>query len=383
MGDLKVTVLSKEFPPDIYGGAGVHVDYLTGALRKLMDVEVRCFGSQNINKQGYTVRGYQAWQKLLDDNHLKSGKVLDPLSTDLAMVKETIDSNVVHAHTWYTFWAGFLAKKLYDIPLVTTIHSLEPLRPWKEEQLGNGYYISSWMEKMGVENSDRVIAVSKEMKTDILKHYNVREDKIVEIYNGIDLKEYQEVNSSKALKKYNIKNEYILFVGRISRQKGILHLLNAIEYLPEDIDVVLCAGKADTEKLLGEVTEKVKTHKNIIWINKMIDREEIIELYSQASVFVCPSIYEPFGIINLEAMACKTPVVASSVGGIKEVVVDGETGFLVTPGAEKEMAEAIKKLLTDENMRNEFGKAGRKRVERYFSWDSIARQTKKLYESLI
>ena len=383
MGDLKVTVLSKEFPPDIYGGAGVHVDYLTGALRKLMDVEVRCFGSQSISEQGYIVRGYQAWQKLLDDNHLKSGKVLDPLSTDLAMVKEAIDSDVVHAHTWYTFWAGFLAKKLYDIPLVTTIHSLEPLRPWKEEQLGNGYYISSWMEKMGIENSDRVIAVSKEMKSDILKHYNVREDKIVEIYNGIDLKEYQEVNSSKALKKYNIKNDYILFVGRISRQKGILHLLNAIEYLPEDIDVVLCAGKADTEKLLKKVKEKVKTHKNIIWINEMISRKEIIELYSQASVFVCPSIYEPFGIINLEAMACKTPVVASSVGGIKEVVVNGETGFLITAGAEKEMAEAIIKLLDNQNMRNKFGKAGRNRVEKHFSWDSIARQTKKLYESLV
>lgn len=349
-----------------------------------MDIEVRCFGKQDINEEGYRVKGYHAWQELLNNNELKSGKVLDPLSTDLAMVKEVIDADVVHAHTWYTFWAGFLAKKLYDIPLVTTVHSLEPLRPWKKEQLGNGYNLSYWMEKMGIENSDRIVAVSKEMKADIMKHYEIRdENKIIEIYNGVDLDKYQKVDTARALKKYGIKNDYILFVGRISRQKGILHLLDAIKYLPEDIEIVLCAGKADTEELLKEVEAKVKNHDNIIWINEMIDREEIIELYSQASVFVCPSVYEPFGIINLEAMACKTPVVASSVGGIKEVVVNNETGFLVTPGEEKELAAAVNKLLSDRNMRREFGSSGRKRVEEHFSWDSIARQTRDMYESLI
>ncbi len=383
MSDLKVTVLTKEFPPDIYGGAGVHVDYLTSALRKLMEVEVRCFGKQNITEEGFRVKGYQGWPKLVNDK-LKSGKVFNPLSTDLAMVNDVIDADIIHAHTWYTFWAGFLAKKLYDIPLVTTIHSLEPLRPWKKEQLGNGYNISSWMEQIGIENSDRIIAVSREMKADILKHYEIRdENKIIEIYNGVDLNEYQEVNTTKALEKYNIQKEYILFVGRISRQKGIIHLLNAIDYLPEDIEIVLCAGKADTEELLQEVKDKIESHDNIIWINEMIDRREIIELYSQASVFVCPSVYEPFGIINLEAMACRTPVVASSVGGIKEVVVNNETGFLVNPGAEKEIATAVNKLLSDKDLRNKFAEAGRKRVEEYFSWDSIARQTKDMYKSLL
>ncbi len=382
MEKRKVTILSKEYPPHIYGGAGVHVEYLTAALRKLMDIEVRCFGKQNITEPGYRVKGYLDWSELREDHQLKSAGVFAPLSTDLSMVKEPITSDIVHAHTWYTFWAGFLAKKLYNLPLVTTVHSLEPLRPWKKEQLGNGYYISSWMEKMGIENSDRVIAVSKEMKKDILKYFNIEENKVVEIYNGIDPDEYRKVNTEKALQKYNIHKNYILFVGRISRQKGILHLLAAAQNLPSDIEIVLCAGKADTEELLQEVKKRIGKLPNIIWINEMIEREELIELYSQADVFVCPSVYEPFGIINLEAMACRTPVVASAVGGIKEVVVDGETGFLVSPGDEKEMAEAINKLLADKKLRDKFGRKGRRRVEKHFSWDSIAHQIKDLYEKI-
>jgi glycogen synthase len=279
--------------------------------------------------------------------------------------------------------AGFLAKMLYDIPLVVTIHSLEPLRPWKKEQLGNGYHLSTWMEKTGVEAADRIIAVSNDSKKDIMKCYNVPEDKIEVIYNGIDLNQYKKTGVNVARKKYGIDGRYILFVGRISRQKGIIHLVDAVKYLPQDVKVVLCASTPDTEEIKMEMEEKVKLYPNIIWIDKMVTKEEIIELYSNAEVFVCPSIYEPFGIINLEAMACNTPVVASATGGIKEVVVDGETGFLVEPGNPEDLAEHIKKLLDDRELAATFGANGRKRVEEMFSWESIAKKTYDMYEDVI
>ncbi len=383
MVEAKVTLLTREFPPDIYGGAGVHVDYLSRSLSKIMQVEVRCFGEQNYTENNLKARGFQPRDLFEEEGETGINQILETLSTDLAMIKESIKNGVIHAHTWYTMLAGFLAKKLYGLPLVVTVHSMEPLRPWKREQLGNGYLVSSWMEKMGIENADRIVAVSEEMRKDIIRYFDVDEEKIIKIYNGIDLNQYHQVESREALNKYNINKDYILFVGRLSRQKGIIHLLEAVEYLEDDIQIVICAGKPDTEDLLQEVESLVEQNENVIWINKMLAREEVIELYSQARVFVCPSIYEPFGIINLEAMACKTPVVASSVGGIKEVVVDGKTGLLVPPGDSQELARAISNLLQDEKMQQEFGEAGRKRVEEHFSWDSIARQTKEMYLELL
>lgn len=403
MSDTKVTILTKEYPPYIYGGAGVHVDYLTKSLQKIMNVEVRCFGDQEGERDGIRVKGYQPWELLSRGSNEHYQKVLNPLSVDLAMVKDPFDADVIHAHTWYTFMAGFLARRLYDLPLVTTIHSMEPLRPWKEEQLGNGYHLSSWMEKTGLEASDKVIAVSSEMKQDILKYFDIDEERVEVIYNGIDLEEYQYTDSTSYLEQYGITLDkaYILFVGRITRQKGIIHLVNAIKDIRGDAQVVLCAGAPDTVEIAREMEERVNTiqaeREGVIWINEMVPREAVIEFYSHASVFVCPSVYEPFGIINLEAMACQTPVVASAVGGIKEVVVDEETGFLVEfarknettgepedPSAfSKALADKINRLLEDEKLQQEFGQKGRQRVEKYFSWDSIAQQTMELYESLL
>ena len=383
MDKLKVTMFTNEYPPNIYGGAGVHVDYLVRELSKLMEVDVRCFGDQDYTADNLKVRGYKEWDKLKENSDPRYQKVLGPFSIDLAMVKDEIDSDILHCHTWYTFMAGFLAKKLYDKPLVVTIHSLEPLRPWKEEQLGNGYKLSSWMEKTGIEAADRVIAVSQGSKEDILKYYNIPEEKAEVIYNGIDLNQYQKTDRNIARKKYGIEGKYILFVGRISRQKGITHLIDAVKYLPKDIKVVLCASSPDTQEVLEEVEQKVKLYDNIIWINKMVEKEEIIELYSNAEVFVCPSIYEPFGIINLEAMACKTPVVASATGGIKEVVVHEETGFLVEPGNSEELAKYINILLNNKDLAIKFGENGRKRVEEMFSWESIAKKTYEMYKDVI
>ncbi|MDI3528407.1 MAG: alpha-maltose-phosphate synthase [Thermoanaerobacter sp.] len=383
MDKLKVTMFTNEYPPNIYGGAGVHVDYLVRELSKLMKVDVRCFGDQDYTADNLRVRGYKEWDKLKENSDPRYQKVLGPFSIDLAMVKDEIDSDILHCHTWYTFMAGFLAKKLYDKPLVVTIHSLEPLRPWKEEQLGNGYKLSSWMERTGIEAADRVIAVSQGSKEDILKYYNIPEEKVEVIYNGIDLNQYQKTDRNIARKKYGIEGKYILFVGRISRQKGITHLIDAVKYLPKDIKVVLCASSPDTQEVLEEVEQKVKLYDNIIWINKMVEKEEIIELYSNAEVFVCPSIYEPFGIINLEAMACKTPVVASATGGIKEVVVHEETGFLVEPGNSEELAKYINILLNNKDLAVKFGENGRKRVEEMFSWESIAKKTYEMYKDVI
>jgi starch synthase len=381
--ELDVTIMSREYPPDIYGGAGVHVDYLSRSLAKIMGVEVRCFGKARPGPEGVRVRAYEPWDLTDEVDDRRFTKALGPLSVNLAMMKEPITGDVVHCHTWYTFMAGFYAKKLYGQPLVTTIHSLEPLRPWKEEQLGNAYRLSSWMERTGVEASDCVIAVSSEMKKDILKCYDIAEEKVRVIHNGIDLDEYRRVDTDIARCEYGIWEDYILFVGRMSRQKGIFHLLDAVPSLPEDVQVVLCAGAPDTEEVEHEVVKEAAKWRNVRLIREMVPKDKIIELYSHARVFCCPSIYEPFGIINLEAMACETPVVASAVGGITEVVVDGETGFLVAPGQPSELVRALGKILRDRGLARDMGKAGRERVELFFSWDSIARQTAQLYEELV
>jgi len=375
--------MSREFPPNVYGGAGVHVDYLASSLASMMPVEVRCFGQREAAQNSLAVRGYDPWLELSRGSDPRLEKVLSPLSVDLALVRDPIASGVVHCHTWYTFFAGYLAKLLYGVKLVTTVHSLEPLRPWKEEQLGRGYECSSWMERIGIENSERVIAVSQEMREDVLRFYNVAPEKVVVVHNGIDLAGYRRTADSSALASYGIRQPYVLFVGRISRQKGIMHLLDAAASIRAGVGIVLCAGSPDTEDVKEELAARVSSMDNVVWIDRMLPRDHVIQLYSHASVFVCPSVYEPFGIINLEAMACEIPVVASRVGGIPEVVVDGETGLLVPPRDPAALAEAINLILGSAELSARFGKAGRARVEKHFSWQAIAMQTKEVYASVV
>lgn len=314
-----------------------------------------------------------------------------------------IDADIVHCHTWYTHFGGILARKNYGIPLVITVHSLEPLRPWKREQLAGGYDFSLWVEKTALEIADAIIAVSGETKRDIERLFDVDPGRVHVIYNGIDLDQYRKVDSTAALRRYGIdpNKPYLLFVGRITRQKGFQHLVRAIQFMDRDFQIVLCAAAPDTLAMAEEMKAAVERAKaqrpGIIWINEMVDQTVARELYSHAAVFVCPSIYEPFGIINLEAMACERPVVASAVGGIKEVVVDGETGFLVPLEQMKEgpfeatnpdkfardLAARINQLMNNAELREKFGKAGRKRAEEKFSWSAIAQETKALYDSLL
>jgi len=376
---MKVTFITKEYPPNVYGGAGVHVRYLVQELRKMIDIEVRSFGDHDIKEEGYRVKGYSSLGKLEGDPRIS--KALDTLGIDLSIVNDMMDSDIVHTHTWYTAFAGFLANILYNNKFVLTSHSLEPLRPWKEEQLGAGYKLSSWVEKLGIENADRVVAVSKMMKADILKYFDIDEKKIKVIYNGIDISKWKETLTDYTLKEYGIDEEYVLFVGRTTKQKGMVYLIEAAKDIK--IKVVFCTSAPDTPEIEQMITKKMKETTNTLWINKLLKEEQYIELYSNASVFACPSIYEPFGIINLEAMACKTPVVASKVGGIKEVVVEGETGFFVEPAEPEQLSEKINKLLQDKALAKTFGENGRKRVEEYFDWKIIAKQTKEMYEELL
>lgn len=375
---MKVALFTNEYPPNIYGGAGVHVDYLAKFLAQLVTVEVRTFGEQkDPEKNNPRAVGFSGWDQL-GQEQLAFTKVLRTLAVNLAYNNQPLTADVVHCHTWYTFFAGFLAKILYGLPLVVTMHSLEPLRPWKEEQLGTGYLLSSWIEKNGVENADRIIAVSEEMKTDIIKAYQTPAEKITVIHNGIDLNQYHPVRDRSYLEQQGIDFPYLLFVGRISRQKGIIPLLEAMARL-DQVHLVLCASSPDTPELEREVRAKVAGNPYLKWINEMVPKEQVIQLYSHAAAFICPSIYEPFGIINLEAMACKAPVIASRVGGIKEVVLDGETGFLVNPDDPEELAEKIRVILNNPELAARFKEAGRKRVEDHFSWETIANRTVELY----
>jgi alpha-maltose-1-phosphate synthase len=398
---VKVLFLTNEYPPHIYGGAGVHVGYLSRELAKMMPVEVRCFGNQRLEEDNLTVIGFE-----LDTTNFTCPK---PLRSAFGAVRrctdfntKNIDADLVHCHTWYTHFGGILAKKNYGLPLVITVHSLEPLRPWKREQLAGGYDFSLWVEKTALEMADAIIAVSGATKHDIERLFNVDSARVHVIHNGIDLNEYRKVDSIDALKRHSIdpSKRYLLFVGRITRQKGFQHLVRALQFMDRDFQIVLCAAAPDTPELAEEVqvaVERAEAQRpGIIWINEMVDQQTACELYSHAAVFVCPSIYEPFGIINLEAMACETAVVASAVGGINEVVIDGETGFLVPLEQMKEspfeaidpeqfardLAQHVNALMSDRQLRDRFGKAGRKRVEENFSWTAIAEKTKKLYETL-
>jgi starch synthase len=399
---LKVLLLTNEYPPRTYGGAGVHVEYLSRELAKLMPVDVRCFGDQRVSEGNLTVRGFE-----VDTAEFTCPK---PLRSVFGAVRRCtdfnstlVDADLVHCHTWYTHLGGILAKKNYGIPLVITVHSLEPLRPWKREQLAGGYDFSVWVEKTALEMADAVIAVSRGTKCDIQRLFQVDPARVPVIYNGIDLQEYHNVGSAEALQRYGIdpSEPYLLFVGRIARQKGIVHLVRAIEFMDPGFQIVLCAGAPDTPEIAEEMKRAVEAAQSrrpgIIWIQEMLDKKSVIQFYSHAAVFCCPSIYEPFGIINLEAMACETAVVASAVGGITEVVVDGETGFLVPLEQMKEspfepmdpqkfsrdLAAKINQLMANPDLRQRFGKAGRKRAEEKFSWPAIARETKVLYESLV
>ena len=431
---LRAALFTREYPPHVYGGAGVHVEYLSRELARKIEVEVHCWGRQQSDQGNLHVRGLEPWSEITQGTEEKFKGALEALSLNLTQIKALAGIDVVHTHTWYVSMAGYLAKKLYGVPFVLTTHSLEPLRAWKAEQLGSGYAMSSWMERTAILDADAVIAVSSGTKEDVLRAYPVDPERVHVIYNGIDLDQYQKTADTEALTAYGVDPAapYVLFVGRITRQKGVTHLVDAIRYLPVDTQVVLCAGAPDTPEIAKEMRDKVEavrkqtpgsmqamvsvesdgihnppghaeatgdptgTGHNIVWIEQMVSKEEAIQLYSHCAVFCCPSVYEPFGIINLEAMACRAPVVASATGGILEVVVDNETGHLVPFEADevttfpknpeqfsKDLAARITELLNDPAKAKAMGEAGRKRVEDHFSWTAIAAQTIQLYESLI
>ncbi len=402
---MKVLTLTREYPPHVYGGAGVHVEHLTGELAKIMDVEVRCFGDQQASPPGGapTVRGVGPWTEALDRADPVLARVLDPLSVDLAMAALPTDADVVHCHTWYSMMGGLWTKLLYGIPLVVTTHSLEPMRPWKAEQLGRGYRLSSWIEKTAVEAADAVVAVSQGTRREVLECYDLDPEKVHVIYNGIDPDVFHRENPAPALARYGIPagRPYLLFVGRLTRQKGVIHLVRALRHVTPDLNAVLCAGAPDTPEIAAEMDAAVGALKNersgVFWVREQVPVPDLVRLYSGAALFVCPSIYEPFGIINLEAMATGCPVVATRVGGIPEVVVDGETGVLVpfesrgAPDFEAlepetlaaDLAAAIDRLFRDEKTRRRMGETGRRRVVELFTWKRIAGQTRELYGSLV
>ena len=404
---MRIAILTNEFPPHIYGGAGVHVEYLTRELARADGgkhaIEVVCFGDQSSRDGNLSVHGVKPNFSLpaQDQKHVK---FQDTMLRNLEMAGLVAGVDIVHCHTWYTHLAGCLIKQLAGAKLVLTTHSLEPHRPWKVEQLGTAYNASTWVERTAYENADGVVAVSESMKADVGSLYGVPDARVRVIPNGIDLQQYHPAPNPDVLTKYAIDPDrpFVLFVGRITRQKGIIHLVDAIKSIRPGVQVVLCAGAPDTPEIGREMTERVEKARAaaavpIIWIPQIVPKNEIIALYSMASVFVCPSVYEPFGIINLEAMACGTPVVASAVGGITEVVVPGETGLLVPidPRGETDfepknperfatdLAEAVNQILDDPERMTEMGRRSRERVERDYSWRSVARTTLDFYRSLL
>jgi alpha-maltose-1-phosphate synthase len=399
---VRALILSNEFPPEIYGGAGVHVDELTRHLRALIELDIRTFGTRREDADGWRVRGYRPAHDLERADE-RLAPMLSALSRGLGMVIDPVTSDVVHVHTWYTHLAGILVRLAYGIPLVLTVHSLEPLRPWKREQLGGGYDVSSWVERTAIESADAVVAVSRETREDVLRLFEVAPERVHVIHNGIDADFYHPDPGTDALERHGVDPSvpYVLFVGRITRQKGIVHLVRAIRHLEPGIGVVLCAGQPDTPQIAAEMEAGVAAAQaeraNVVWIGEMVSREEARQLYSHAAVFCCPSVYEPFGIINLEAAACETPVVASAVGGIPEVVVDGETGLLVPVELrpddpmspvdpdrfELNLAGAINALMADAATREVMGRAARRRAVERFSWTTIAETTVDLYRTLV
>jgi alpha-maltose-1-phosphate synthase len=383
MPPVRVLLLSREYPPHVYGGAGVVVDHLSRALARHAAVELRCFGDQAVAGPPLRVRGYAPWERLAGGPEVAYAPALEALSVGLAMARDPVAADVVHTHTWYVGLGGMLTQAIHDLPLVVTLHSLEPLRPWKADQLGTGYAVSTWAERLAVERAERVIAVSAQMRADILSHFQVAPERVVVIHNGVDADAFRRTEAREVLARHQVREPYVLFVGRISEQKGIFQLLEAARALPDEVSLVLCASSPDTPELAARLQAAVAGRPRVQWINAMLPVSEVVQLYSHAAVFACPSIYEPFGLINLEAMACGTPVVASRVGGIPEVVVDGETGWLVPPGDPAALAEALRVSLADPTRARRMGEAGRRRVEAHFSWDRIAEHTLAVYRDAI
>lgn len=380
---MRVGLLTREYPPDVYGGAGVHVEFLTRELRELVDLEVHCWG------EGRTVgvRRHRPWPALDTAND-----ALRTFSVDLAMAAALAGRELIHSHTWYANLAGHLGKLQYGIPHVLTAHSLEPLRPWKAEQLGGGYALSSWAERTAVESADAVIAVSGAMREDILGCYPALDpDRVHVVHNGIDTTLYRPDPRTDVLARFGIDADrpYVLFVGRITRQKGVPHLLRAVRHIDPAAQVVLCAGAPDTPEIDREFRdlyeELSRVRAGVHWIPQMLPRPEVIQLLTHAAAFVCPSVYEPLGIVNLEAMACGTPVVASRVGGIPEVVEDGRTGLLVPLDDDFEagLARALDAVVGDPETARRMGEAGRERAVGEFGWDAVARRTVRLYGEIL
>lgn len=380
---MRVGLLSREYPPDVYGGAGVHVEFLARELRPLTDLDVHCWGE---GAAGGVVR-HRPWPTLDGAND-----ALRTFSVDLAITAALEGRELVHSHTWYANLAGHMAKLLYGIPHVMTAHSLEPLRPWKAEQLGGGYALSSWAERSAIEAADAVIAVSTAMREDILGCYpSLDPAKVRVLHNGIDTSLYRPDHGTDVIDRIGLDRgrPYVLFVGRITRQKGVPHLLRAVRDIDPAAQVVLCAGAPDTPEIDQEFRdlfqELSSVREGVHWIPQMLPRPDVIQLLTHAAVFVCPSVYEPLGIVNLEAMACGTAVVASRVGGIPEVVADGETGLLVSveDDFEAQLARALDSLLADPQAARRMGEAGRERAVREFGWDAVARRTVQLYEEIL
>jgi glycogen synthase len=402
---MRILILTREYPPHVYGGAGVHVEHLSAELARLADVEVRCFGERDMPSVDGApeVHGFSPWEEAFRSTDPRLKKALGPLSVNLAMAGAPTDADLVHCHTWYADMAGLWMKHLYDLPLVISVHSLEPLRPWKAEQLGRGYQLSTWIERTALEAADRVIAVSEGSRREVLECYDLDPSRVQVIHNGIPLDTFRRKDPRPVLQKYGVPEDrpYLLFVGRITRQKGVLHLVRALRHVVPDLQAVLCAGAPDTEEIGREMEAEVRMlqeeRPGVHWIRQMVPIPDLVGFYSGASVFVCPSIYEPFGIINLEAMACGCPVVASNVGGIPEAVADGETGLLVPfesrgspdfeprdpEGFSRDLASAVNSLYGDEPRRRRMSEAGRRRVEERFSWTLVAERTLELYRETV
>lgn len=395
----RVALLSREFPPEIYGGAGVHVEYLSRELAKLVDVGVYCFGGP---RDGELVAGsYEPWDALGNDG---KGAALRALSVDLRMAADVASADLVHSHTWYANFAGQLAQVLYGTPHVMTTHSLEPLRPWKAEQLGAGYQLSRWVERNAIEQAEAVIAVSRAMADDVVAVYpGIDPAKVRVVHNGIDPDEFFPDPGTAGLERQGVDPAvpYVLFVGRVTRQKGITYLLEAANAFDPAAQVVFCGGAADTPEIEAEVRAQVArlaaARHGVLWIEEMLPRWELVQLMSHAAVFVCPSIYEPFGLTNVEAMSCGAPVVASAVGGIPEIVVEGVTGLLVpyepgggpfgAPARPDEfvagIADRVNRLLASPAQARQYGEAGRQRALAEFTWAAVAAKTVEIYKEAL
>jgi glycogen synthase len=397
---VRVVILTNEFPPNVYGGAGVHVTELTNALRGRVDLlDIRTFGDQRHDESGWRVRGYAAELDLATAPE-PLRPVLGAFSRSLAMSADPIAADLVHCHTWYTHLGGLLASQAYGVPLVVTVHSLEPLRPWKREQLAGGYDVSAWVERQALEQADAVIAVSAAARQDVLDHFATDPARVHVVHNGIDTTGFAPDTGRDAIARFEIDlaTPYVLFVGRITRQKGITILIEAIPHLDARIGVVLAAGQPDTPQLAVEVERGIaearaaSPRRPIHWIPEHLDRRAVRQLYTHAAVFACPSVYEPFGITNLEAMACGVPVVATRVGGIPEVVIHGRTGLLVDPPdatdgdtqrVARDLAAAINALVADPARRAAMGAAGREQAVEQFSWSAVAGKTLEVYRAVV